>query len=64
MKIYVEKVRIEKGMSLSELSRRSGVAVSHIYNIESGEKTPTITILCKLAKALGVDCSELFSCDD
>lgn len=64
MKLFVEKVRLEKGMSLLELSKRSGVAVSHIHGVESGSKIPTITVLCKLSKALDVPCGELFSCED
>ena len=64
MKIYVEKVRLEKKMTLAELSRRSGVAVSHLHNIESGSKTPTITVLCKIAKALEVSCEDLYSCEE
>lgn len=64
LKIFVEKVRLEKGLSLNELSKRSGVAVSHIHGIESGEKIPTITVLCKLARALKVPCSDLYSCEE
>jgi len=63
MKIFVEKFRLEKGLSLSELSRRSGVAVSHIHNIEGGHRVPSITVLCKISKALNVACCDLFSCD-
>lgn len=61
MKIYVEKIRIEKGLSVRELSRMSDVAASHIINIENGNRAPTITILCKLARALNVHCNILFS---
>jgi len=64
MKIFVEQYRIEKNLTLSELSRMSGVAKSHIFNIENGDKTPTIKTLCKLAKALDVPCCKLFTCDD
>lgn len=64
MKIYVEKMRLEKKMSLSELSRRSGVAVSHLHNIENGNKIPTITVLCKIANALEIPCENLYSCDE
>ncbi|MDR1754787.1 MAG: helix-turn-helix transcriptional regulator [Eubacterium sp.] len=63
MLVFVKKIRLEKGISLSELAEKSGVSVSHIHNIESGFKNPTIKVLCKLAKALDVPCSELFSCD-
>lgn len=64
MKLFVEKVRLEKGLSLLELSKRSGVAVSHIHGMESGNKIPTITILCKLSKALDVPCSDLYTCEE
>lgn len=64
MKIFIEKVRLEKGLSLSELARMSGVAKSHISNIESGEKYPTLPTLCKIAKALDVPAASLFSCED
>lgn len=64
MRIYIQKVRTEKKISLSELSKRSGVAVSHLYNIENGNKIPTIRVLCDIAEALDVPCSELYSCDD
>jgi len=63
MKIFVEHYRLEKGLTLSELARMSGVAKSHIHNIERGTKIPTLTALCKISKALGVPCSDLFSCD-
>ena len=63
MKIFVELYRLERKLSLSELSRMSGVAISHIHNIEGGLKVPSITILCKLSKALNVPCCDLFSCD-
>lgn len=63
MKIYIEKIRLEKELSLSELARRSGVSKAHLSYLESGERTPTLQTLCKIAKALGVPAAELFSCD-
>ena len=63
MQIFVEEYRLKKDLSLSELSRCSRVAKSHIHGIEGGITVPTIVTLCKLAKALNVPCSDLFSCD-
>ena len=64
MKIHVEKYRLERGLSLNELYRLSGVAASHIGYIESGRSIPTLTTLCKLSKALDVPAYKLFSCDE
>jgi len=41
----------------------SGVALSHIQNIENGAKVPGITVICKLAKALDVPAADFFSCE-
>ena len=64
MEIFVREVRKSKQMTLSELSRRSGVSKAHISYIENKKEIPTIYILCALAKALEVSVCELFSCDN
>ena len=64
MKILLAEVRLEKEVSCRELSRKSGVALSHIHNIEQGYKKPGIEVICKLANALGVSPERLFSCDN
>ena len=64
MEVYLSKVRREKGISLSALAEISGVSRSHIYNIETGSKRPTIPAMCKLAAALEVHCNELFDCGE
>lgn len=63
MKIYVDIVRMSKNVSIRELAVKSGVAKSHIERIEAGETNPTISVMCKLAKALNVDVGKLFSCE-
>lgn len=50
----VRKYRELKGWTLRELARRSGVAPSTISDIENERWVPTIRILSKLAKALGI----------
>jgi transcriptional regulator with XRE-family HTH domain len=47
------------GMSVLELSRRSGVARNTIAALERGEGNPTIDTLYSLADALGVPLSDL-----
>lgn len=55
----VRLVRESQGLSKTELARRSGVALSFINYIESGEKSPTIRTLEKLAAAMNVPATEL-----
>lgn len=62
IKINVAAVREEKGISLSELSRRCGVAKSTLFYIELGATDPKLGTLCKIAEALGVPTAALFSC--
>ncbi|MCI9642480.1 MAG: helix-turn-helix transcriptional regulator [Eubacterium sp.] len=55
----VKKNRIKKGLSESELARRSQTAVSNIHNIESGaSKNPGWYTVLKIAAALEVDISD------
>jgi len=60
IEFYIRQIREEKGLSQEQLAKLSGVSSSHIGYIENGEREPTITILCRLAKALGVDEKELY----
>lgn len=56
----LKKIRIEKGLSIRELQRMSGVSHTIIMNIESGKsKNPTIIPIMKLAKTLEVTINEL-----
>ena len=63
VKFHIREVREEKGMSIRQLAELSGVSKSHISDIESGRKMPTIYVLCVLAVAMGVQLGELFSCE-
>ena len=42
-----------RNLSIYKLSKISGVARSHIYEILEGKKSPTIHTLCKLFEAVG-----------
>ncbi|MQL53624.1 helix-turn-helix domain-containing protein [Desulfofundulus thermobenzoicus] len=55
----LQQIRQQRGMSVTELARKSKVAYSYIYEIEQGSKSPTIRTLQKLAVALGVKVSDL-----
>jgi transcriptional regulator with XRE-family HTH domain len=54
-------LRRRAGLTLQELSERSGLAVSTLSKIENGQLSPTFETLLRLADGLGVDVAELFS---
>lgn len=56
----VKKKRTELGLSQRELAERSGLSVTLIHYIESGERSPTAASIMKLAKALRCTVGELF----
>lgn len=62
--VHVKEIREQKNMTIAALSRKSGVSASTIFDIENGFAIPRIDTLCKLAEALGMPCSKLFSCFD
>ncbi|MDK2895286.1 MAG: hypothetical protein PWQ98_1413 [Moorella sp. (in: firmicutes)] len=52
-----------KNWSLTRLAKESGVSQTYISELEAGKSAPTIPIVMKLAKALGVSVSELLEED-
>ena len=61
---FIREIREKKGLSQEQLSRLSGVSASHIGYIENGEREPTVSVLCRLAKALNVSILDLFKYED
>jgi XRE family transcriptional regulator of biofilm formation len=58
----IKDLRINRGMSLTELSKVSGVSKSYLSFIERGkQKNPSIDVIEKLASALRVDVHTLLS---
>lgn len=57
-------LRKKKGLSLTELSTRSGVSKSYLSNIERElNRNPSIQILEKIASVLDVELKELITID-
>jgi DNA-binding XRE family transcriptional regulator len=59
MRYRIEEVRKRQVVSQMELAERSGVARSTIIAIEAGAVDPRPSTVKKLARALGVEPSEL-----
>jgi len=56
----MKRLREEKGMSQDELAKRAKLTKPYISQIENGvRKNPSLPALQRLAKALGVNVSEL-----
>lgn len=54
MNIPIKRYRLLKGWSQSRLARESGVSQTYISELEAGKWTPNLSVLRKLAAALGV----------
>lgn len=57
----LKRFRNERGLSLEKLSKASGVSRAMLGQIELGQSTPTINVLWKITRALGVPFSALIS---
>jgi transcriptional regulator with XRE-family HTH domain len=55
----IRRLRIERGLSATELSERCGLVGSHIAKIERQFVKPTVETLIRIAKGLGVNPSAL-----
>jgi transcriptional regulator with XRE-family HTH domain len=59
--VNLRRLRTRRGLSLDRLARQSGVSRAMLGQIELSQSTPTIGILWKVARALGVTFSALIS---
>jgi transcriptional regulator with XRE-family HTH domain len=55
----LSRYRKEKGLTQEDLVKRSGVAISQIRRYEADKSSPTLDVVTRLAKALGVSIDEM-----
>lgn len=60
MPILLRHWREQRGYSVRELARRAGVGYVTIVRIENDHMSPTVAMLEKLAKALGIGVRDFF----
>lgn len=60
IEILIKEVRRQKGMTISGLSRKSGVSAAHLSDIEKDFKSPSLLVMVRIAKALDVDITDLY----
>ena len=54
------EARVKKGLSLTELSNRTGISRSALNNYENGTKYPTLIQMEKIAEVLDTSISNLY----
>jgi transcriptional regulator with XRE-family HTH domain len=57
----LRRLRTKRGLSLERLSKASGVSRAMLGQVELGKSTPTINVVWKIARALGVPFSALIT---
>lgn len=55
----IHQVILEKKLTISDISKESGLTRSYIYKVLSGRHSPTIYTLCRFADALEIPLSLL-----
>jgi transcriptional regulator with XRE-family HTH domain len=57
----VRRLRLEKGLSQERLAELCGMHRNYVCALERAERTPSIVAADKLARALGITLSGMFS---
>jgi transcriptional regulator with XRE-family HTH domain len=55
----LKELRVKRVMSQADLARESGVTISAICRLERAQRKPRFVTIRKLAKALGVNPSDI-----
>ena len=59
--IRIQRLRIQFGLTREEMAELSGVSAKHIYEIETGRKGFSASVLYRLATVLEVDCDYIMT---
>jgi len=59
----IKALRIEQGMTLSDLSEKANISISYLSQIERDKTTPSLTTLTSIARALDVGLRYFFESD-
>lgn len=57
----IKNLRIERKMTQNALAHQAGVSPTYIYQLERGEKSPTLEYLDHICWGLGISIEEFFS---
>ncbi|MHB8073195.1 helix-turn-helix domain-containing protein [Desulfosporosinus fructosivorans] len=60
----IAKLRRSKGLTQGELAEKAGISIHYLSRIEGGNcPSPHVKTLSRIAYALGIRISELYSCE-
>jgi transcriptional regulator with XRE-family HTH domain len=57
--LNVQRLRRDKGLSQEELAARAEMHQTYLSGVERGVGNPSLLVLARIAKALGVDVEDL-----
>lgn len=55
----LRQVRLDRGLTLTQLAQLTGISVAHLSRIEKGERQPSVGSLLQLARAYGLSIGAL-----
>jgi transcriptional regulator with XRE-family HTH domain len=58
--LNLRAARLRKGLSQEALAHEAGVAMNYVSGIERGVQNPTVMVLHRLARVLGIGETQLF----
>ena len=56
----IQRIRREKDLSQEGVAHRADIHQTYLSGVETGKRNPSILVVERIAKALGVDVSEIF----
>ncbi|GAV22428.1 helix-turn-helix domain-containing protein [Carboxydothermus pertinax] len=59
----IRELREERGLTLNDLSKKAGLSISYLSEIERGSKKPSLKTIDKIAKALNVNKAQILDTD-
>ena len=57
--LNLQRLRREKGLSQEELADLAGIHQTYLSGVERGKRNPTVSVLQRIAEALGSDIEDL-----
>lgn len=60
----IERIRVEKGISKTELAKSTGINIGHLTHIEKGNRKPSHKALKNISDSLGVPYQPLYNTYD